>query len=33
VMSGMIAIGIVGFAIDALLQWLEAGIHRRRGRN
>ena len=33
VMSGMIAIGIVGFAIDALLRWLEASIHRRRGRN
>jgi NitT/TauT family transport system permease protein len=32
VMSGMIAIGIVGFAIDALLQRLEARIHRRRGR-
>ena len=32
VMSGMIAIGIVGFAIDALLQGLEARIHRRRGR-
>lgn len=32
VMSGMIAIGIVGFAIDALLQALEARIHRRRGR-
>ena len=32
VMSGMIAIGIVGFVIDALLQALEARIHRRRGR-
>ena len=32
VMSGMIAIGIVGFAIDALLQAFEARIHRRRGR-
>ena len=32
VMSGMIAIGLVGFAIDALLQRLEAHIHRRRGR-
>jgi ABC-type nitrate/sulfonate/bicarbonate transport system permease component len=32
VMSGMIAIGIVGFAIDALLRALEARIHRRRGR-
>jgi ABC-type nitrate/sulfonate/bicarbonate transport system permease component len=31
VMSGMIAIGIVGFAIDALLRALEARIHRRRG--
>src|SRR5512132_149469 len=33
VMSGMIAIGIVGFAIDALLQQLEAHLQRRRGRN
>jgi NitT/TauT family transport system permease protein len=32
VMSGMIAIGIVGFAIDAALRRLEAHIHRRRGR-
>jgi ABC-type nitrate/sulfonate/bicarbonate transport system permease component len=32
VMSGMIAIGIVGFAIDLSLQQLEARIHRRRGR-
>ena len=32
VMSGMIAIGLVGFVIDALLQRLEARIHRRRGR-
>ena len=32
VMSGMIAIGIVGFAIDAALRQLEAWIHRRRGR-
>jgi len=32
VMSGMIAIGIVGYAIDVLLQSLEAAIHRRRGR-
>jgi len=32
VMSGMIAIGIVGFAIDAALRRLEAWIHRRRGR-
>lgn len=32
VMSGMIAIGIVGFAIDTILQRLEARIHRRRGR-
>ncbi len=32
VMSGMIAIGVVGYAIDALLQGLEAAIHRRRGR-
>jgi preprotein translocase subunit Sss1 len=28
----MIAIGIVGFAIDAALRQLEAWIHRRRGR-
>jgi NitT/TauT family transport system permease protein len=33
VMSGMIAIGIIGFAIDALLQNLEAYLQRRRGRN
>ena len=32
VMSGMIAIGIVGFAIDALLRQLEVQINRRRGR-
>ena len=32
VMSGMIAIGIVGFVIDELLQRLEARIQRRRGR-
>ena len=32
VMSGMIAIGIVGFAIDALLRALEAHVHRKRGR-
>ncbi|MGE5794725.1 MAG: ABC transporter permease [Bacteroidota bacterium] len=32
VMSGMIAIGIVGFAIDAALRRLETRIHRRRGR-
>ena len=32
VMSGMIAIGIVGFGIDAALRRLEARIHRRRGR-
>jgi NitT/TauT family transport system permease protein len=32
VMSGMIAIGIVGFAIDAALRRLEARIHRQRGR-
>ena len=32
VMSGMIAIGIVGFAIDALLRRLEARIARKRGR-
>jgi len=33
VMSGMIAIGIVGFAIDALLQNLESQLRRRRGRD
>ena len=32
VMAGMIAIGIVGFAIDALLRRVESGINRRRGR-
>jgi NitT/TauT family transport system permease protein len=32
VMSGMIAIGIVGFAIDALLRRLEAHLQRKRGR-
>ncbi len=32
VMSGMIAIGLVGFAIDALLQGLQRHIERRRGR-
>ena len=32
VMSGMVAIGIVGFAIDALLRALEARVQRRRGR-
>ena len=32
VMAGMIAIGIVGFAVDVLLRRVEAGIHRRRGR-
>ncbi len=32
VMSGMIAIGIVGFAIDALLRAAERAIERRRGR-
>jgi ABC-type nitrate/sulfonate/bicarbonate transport system permease component len=32
VMSGMIAIGIVGFVIDGLLQHLEAWLQRRRGR-
>jgi NitT/TauT family transport system permease protein len=32
VMSGMIAIGIVGFAIDVLLRTLERRINRRRGR-
>ena len=31
VMSGMIAIGIVGFAIDALLRRMERQISRRRG--
>ncbi|HEY3227750.1 MAG TPA: ABC transporter permease subunit [Roseiflexaceae bacterium] len=31
VMSGMIAIGIVGLAIDALLRRLERRINRRRG--
>jgi NitT/TauT family transport system permease protein len=31
VMSGMIAIGLVGFAIDALLRALERAITRRRG--
>ena len=30
-MSGMIAIGIVGFAIDALLRVLERRINARRG--
>jgi NitT/TauT family transport system permease protein len=32
VMSGMIAIGIIGFTIDALLQRLQRRIQRRRGR-
>jgi len=32
VMSGMIAIGIVGFAIDALLRAFESYLQRRRGR-
>ena len=32
VMSGMIAIGIVGFVIDTLLQRLQRSIERRRGR-
>ena len=32
VMSGMIAIGIVGFLIDVLLRRVESGINRRRGR-
>lgn len=32
VMSGMVAIGIVGFAIDAALQGLERAIRKRRGR-
>jgi preprotein translocase subunit Sss1 len=31
-MAGMIAIGIVGFAVDVLLRRLEAEINRRRGR-
>ena len=31
VMSGMIAIGLVGFAIDALLRVLERRINARRG--
>jgi NitT/TauT family transport system permease protein len=31
VMSGMIAIGIVGFAIDALLQGAERYLQRQRG--
>jgi ABC-type nitrate/sulfonate/bicarbonate transport system permease component len=31
-MSGMIAIGIVGFAIDALLRATERRIQHRRGR-
>ena len=31
VMSGMIAIGIVGYAIDALLRRVERRINRRRG--
>jgi ABC-type nitrate/sulfonate/bicarbonate transport system permease component len=31
VMSGMIAIGMVGFAIDIALRRVEAGIHARRG--
>lgn len=33
VMSGMIAIGIVGFAIDVLLRMFERRINRRRGRS
>jgi NitT/TauT family transport system permease protein len=33
VMSGMIAIGVVGFAIDAALRQLEARIQRGRGRS
>jgi NitT/TauT family transport system permease protein len=33
VMSGMIAIGAVGFAIDAALRRLEARIQRGRGRS
>ncbi len=32
VMSGMIAIGVVGFAIDAMLRRVETMIHARRGR-
>ena len=32
VMSGMIAIGLVGFAIDALLRMWERRVHRQRGR-
>ena len=32
VMAGMIAIGIVGVAVDVLLRRVEAGINRRRGR-
>src|SRR5205085_274668 len=32
VMAGMIGIGVVGFAIDAMLRRAEAAIHRRRGR-
>jgi NitT/TauT family transport system permease protein len=32
VMSGMIAIGLVGFAIDILLRLLERRVNRRRGR-
>ena len=32
VMAGMIAIGLVGFAIDALLRRLEAYLQLRRGR-
>ena len=32
VMAGMIAIGVVGFAVDVLLRRLEAEINRRRGR-
>jgi ABC-type nitrate/sulfonate/bicarbonate transport system permease component len=32
VMSGMIAIGAVGFAIDAVLRRVETAIHARRGR-
>ena len=32
VMSGMIAIGIVGFAIDVLLRALEARVNQKRGR-
>ena len=33
VMSGMVAIGIVGLLIDMLLRWGEATIRRRRGLN